>query len=472
MVFSSTVFLFIFLPLVLIINFLLKQQYRNFFLLLASLVFYAWGEGMLVVLMLFSISVNYVTGIGIAYFLDRNPKIAKIILGIAITINLGLLFYYKYANFIVATLQETGLYLDYDHQNILLPIGISFFTFQGISYLVDVFRKDTKVQLNLFHLGLYISFFPQLIAGPIVRYHDIALEIEKRNIDIALFTEGVIRFVRGLAKKVIIANSSALIADQVFSVGVTEISTLTAWIGILSYTIQIYFDFSGYSDMAIGLGKMLGFNFKENFNYPYISKSIQEFWRRWHISLSTWFRDYLYIPLGGNRKGLVRTYINLIFVFFVTGLWHGASWNFIFWGLFHGSFLILERSKLFNTIKWPLFLQHLYVLLVVVIGWVFFRAETMFDAFVYLKNMIGLTGGEDTTALIYVNPYSICMMILAILFSMPIRHGLNERILRTKNGKMGILYRTGIYFFYIALLVLSIIELAQSSYNPFIYYRF
>ena len=472
MVFSSTVFLFIFLPLVLIINFLLKQEYRNFFLLFASLVFYAWGEGVLVLLMLFSIGTNYMGGLGISHFLERKPKIAKTVLGLTITVNLGLLFYYKYANFLVEIVQEMGLYLEYDHTSILLPIGISFFTFQGISYLVDVFRKETEVQTNLFHLGLYISFFPQLIAGPIVRYHDIAEEIKERDTNVALFTEGVIRFVRGLAKKVIIANSAALITDQVFSLPGDEISVISAWMGILCYTIQIYFDFSGYSDMAIGLGKMLGFNFKENFNYPYISKSIQEFWRRWHISLSTWFRDYLYIPLGGNRKGLGRTYVNLIIVFFITGMWHGASWSFIFWGLFHGLFLILERSKVLNTTKWPGFLQHLYVLVVVIIGWVFFRAETLTEAMAYLRSMLGVSGGEDVTAMIYVNPYAIITIILALIFAMPVRKYMNNLIERKAFPIIKLAYSTSIYIFYMGLLILSIIELAQSSYNPFIYFRF
>ncbi len=472
MVFSSTVFLFIFLPLVLIFNFLLDQKYRNFFLLLASLVFYAWGEGILVVLMLFSISVNYIAGLVVSFFRNRNLSLSKTALGVAIAINLGLLFYYKYANFIVDTFQEIGVFLEYDHKSIVLPIGISFFTFQGISYLVDVYRRETEVQRDWFHLGLYISFFPQLIAGPIVRYHDIAQEIKERTIDVPLFTEGVIRFIRGLAKKVIIANNAALIADQVFSIPGKEISVLSAWLGILCYTIQIYFDFSGYSDMAIGLGKMLGFNFKENFNYPYISKSIQEFWRRWHISLSTWFRDYLYIPLGGNRKGLGRTYINLIFVFFVTGLWHGASWNFIFWGLFHGLFLILERSKLLNTEQWHNALKHIYVLLVVMVGWVFFRAETMKEAFRYLRSMVGLTGGEDNTALVYVNRYSLLMIFLAIIFSMPVKQKLTAIIEKTQSVCFKQGYITGLYLFYLVLFVLSSIELAQSSYNPFIYFRF
>jgi len=472
MVFSSTVFLFIFLPLVLIINFLLKQEYRNFFLLLASLVFYAWGEGILVLLMLFSIGVNYLSGLGISFFLEKKRILSKWILGFSVAINLGLLFYYKYANFLVEIFQELGLNLDYDHKSILLPIGISFFTFQGISYLVDVYRRETEVQENLFHLGLYISFFPQLIAGPIVRYQDIAEEIKERTTDVPLFTEGVIRFIRGLAKKVIIANSTALIADQVFSLPGNEISVVSAWLGILCYTIQIYFDFSGYSDMAIGLGKMLGFNFKENFNYPYISKSIQEFWRRWHISLSTWFRDYLYIPLGGNRKGLGRTYANLIIVFFITGLWHGASWNFIFWGLFHGLFLILERSKVLNTVKWPIFLQHLYVLVVVILGWVFFRAETMTEAISYLGSMFGLSGGEDVTAFIYVSPYSITMIVLALIFSMPLRVWFNGFVKKSESKIVEKAHGAGIFIFYLGLFLLSIIELAQSSYNPFIYFRF
>lgn len=472
MVFSSFVFLFVFLPSVLIINFLLKQEYRNFFLLIASLGFYAWGEGILLLLMLFSIAINYISGLGINYFINKSILGSKVLLGVAIAINLGLLLYYKYANFIVEILQDFGLYLEYDHQNIFLPIGISFFTFQGISYLVDVARQETAVQKNVFHLGLYISFFPQLIAGPIIRYHDVALEIKERTTNIDLFTSGAIRFIRGLAKKVIIANNAALIADQAFSVQMDSISQSSAWIGIICYSIQIYFDFSGYSDMAIGLGKMLGFNFKENFNYPYISKSIQDFWRRWHISLSTWFRDYLYIPLGGNRKSSWRTYFNLFLVFFVTGLWHGASWNFIFWGLFHGFFLILERSKILKTQNWPIFLQHLYVILIVIIGWVFFRAETMLDGFNYLKAMLGITNGDNSIIFLYINNYSVLMIMLAFIFSTPIRRIFNEKIMNIDYDLIKVLYETCTKLFYLALLLFSIVELAQSGYNPFIYFRF
>lgn len=472
MIFSSTIFLFVFLPLVLIINFLLKKDYRNLFLLLASLLFYAWGEWILVLLMLFSISINYIAGISIAFFLKRSIQLSKSILAFSILINLALLFYYKYANFIIENLQAIGIYAEYSHSNILLPIGISFFTFQGISYLVDVYREETQEQRNLFHLGLYISFFPQLIAGPIVRYHDIAQEIKERSITSALFSEGIIRFVRGLAKKVMIANNAGVIADQVFSIQSGEISAVSAWLGIVCYTIQIYFDFSGYSDMAIGLGKMLGFNFKENFNYPYVSVSIQDFWRRWHISLSTWFRDYLYIPLGGNRKGAVRMYANLVIVFFVTGLWHGASWNFIFWGLFHGGFLILEKGRVFNTKNWPKLLQHAYVLAVVIVGWVFFRAETMAEAITYLKSMLGLTIGGNNTALIYLNYYSVFMLVLSVIFATPVRNKVNFMVENIHNSLLKGSYDFGKYCFYLMLLIFSIIELAQSSYNPFIYYRF
>ncbi|WP_240927900.1 MBOAT family O-acyltransferase [Cellulophaga sp. Z1A5H] len=422
--------------------------------------------------MLFSISINYISGLGIAYFLEKNTWLTKLVLGTAIFGNLALLFYYKYANFIIANLQELGIYLNHDNKSILLPIGISFFTFQGISYLVDVYRKDTDVQKNLLHLGLYISFFPQLIAGPIVRYHDVDQQIKKREITTPLFTEGIIRFIRGLAKKIMIANNAAFFADQVFSVPASEITTGSAWLGIICYAIQIYFDFSGYSDMAIGLGKMLGFTFKENFNYPYISNSIQDFWRRWHISLSTWFRDYLYIPLGGSRGGLFMTYRNLVIVFLITGLWHGASWNFIFWGLFHGFFLILERANILKVVKWPKFFQHLYVLIVVLFGWVFFRVETMEEGVIFVKSLLGLTNGENQIAFVYLNRYTTIMIVLALIFAMPLRGKVNEFWDKSKIPFVKDVKQTAIFIFYIFLFLLSIVELAQSSYNPFIYFRF
>ncbi len=471
MVFSSTIFLFIFLPIVIILNYLLNNRYRNTFLLLSSLFFYAWGEGLLVILMIVSICVNYIFGIGIAHFFSRK-KASKIILGLGVCVNLSFLLYYKYANFIIENLIEVGLIQTYSRQSILLPIGISFFTFQGISYIIDVYRKDTPVQKNPLHLGLYISFFPQLIAGPIVRYHDIAKQIKERTTSKSLFSEGVIRFIRGLAKKVIIANTAALIADKTFAIPVDQLPALVSWLGIVCYSLQIYFDFSGYSDMAIGLGKMFGFTFKENFNYPYISKSIQDFWRRWHISLSTWFRDYLYIPMGGSRVPKSKIYRNLIIVFFVTGLWHGASWNFIIWGLFHGLFLLLERSGVIKINKMPNLLKHFYVLLVVVIGWVFFRVETLNGALLYLKTMIGFTNGNNYEPLIYFNNYTTFILVLGVLFSLPIRVLFNEYTEKLKKGWTWNIYTISKYSFYIFIFLISIIELAKSSYNPFIYFRF
>lgn len=467
MVFSATVFLFLFLPIVLIGYYAIRSESRNIFLLIASLFFYAWGEGVLVLLMLVSICINYISGIGISHY-ENKKNTSKLILGIAITINLLFLIYYKYFNFIIENCQEFGFLEKIDNTSIALPIGISFFTFQGISYLIDVYRKETEAQNNPFHLGLYISLFPQLIAGPIIRYHDIAVEIKNRKVNSILFTEGVIRFIRGLGKKVVIANTAALIADKIFVIPPDEIPFSMAWLGIICYAFQIYFDFSGYSDMAIGLGKMFGFNFKENFNYPYISSSIQDFWRRWHISLSTWFRDYLYIPLGGNRNGAFRTYLNLIIVFFITGLWHGASWNFIVWGLFHGVFLLLERTNVIPLNKLPRILKHVYVLFIVIIGWVFFRAESLPSAMVYLKSMFGFSMGSNYEPMMYINNYSLFVLLLAFVFSMPVRNRFNIILNRINHLFAKIFIRVS----YLLLFVYSVLELAQSSYNPFIYFRF
>jgi alginate O-acetyltransferase complex protein AlgI len=341
--------------------------------------------------------------------------------------------------------------------------------------LIDIYRNDAQVQRNPFNLGLYISLFPQLIAGPILRYHDIAPQIEKRGFNSAQFLEGVLRFIRGLGKKVVIANTCALIADKTFDLPVSEIPMLIAWLGIICYTLQIYFDFSGYSDMAIGLGKMFGFDFLENFNYPYISKSIQEFWRRWHISLSTWFRDYLYIPMGGSKHGNFVTYRNLLIVFFVTGLWHGASWNFILWGLLHGFFLVLERLG-FNRIlsKAPAIIGHAYTLSVVVIGWVLFRSPDLPYAIGFLKNMLGLTDGTDYSPIIYFNNYVFIVFIVGILFATPLRKYLSAAIRKLVGERKvpNILYQHigGLLAF--LLLLFCFVELAQNSYNPFIYFRF
>jgi alginate O-acetyltransferase complex protein AlgI len=475
MVFSSLVFLFIFLPVVIVCYYLLHKRYRNFFLLLASLFFYAWGEPHLILVMLVSIAINYLSGLMIDQAKTRNKSLAKLVLGVAVMINLSMLIYFKYFNFILQNVQHGGWFLNMPNVPIILPIGISFFTFHSISYLVDIYRNDAQVQRNPFNLGLYISLFPQLVAGPILRYHDIAPQIEKRGFNSTQFLEGALRFIRGLAKKVLIANTCALIADKTFDLPVAEIPMLIAWLGITCYTLQIYFDFSGYSDMAIGLGKMFGFDFLENFNYPYISKSIQEFWRRWHISLSTWFRDYLYIPLGGSKHGSFVTYRNLLIVFFVTGLWHGASWNFILWGLLHGLFLVLERLG-FNRLlsKAPAVVGHVYTLSVVVIGWVLFRAPDLTYAIGYLQSMFGLTAGTDYSPIIYFNNYVLIVLVVGVLFATPLRTYLHDASLKLIGNRKipSILYQQFGGVVAIMLLLFCFVELAQNSYNPFIYFRF
>lgn len=469
MLFSSAVFIFLFLPIVLGLHFILAQKFRNLFILLASLFFYAWGEGVLVLLMMSSICFNYAIGVGIFHYQKRSKtSLSKGFLYIGVIGNLLTLGFFKYIHFLIDNLALIGIDLSVDVSGVMLPIGISFFTFQSISYLIDVHRKTVKAQRNLVSLGMYISLFPQLIAGPIVRYVDISKEIEKRTITAELFKSGINRFIIGFGKKIIIANNVGLIADKVFEAAPGDLSTGLSWLGIICYSLQIYFDFSGYSDMAIGLGKMLGFNFKENFEHPYISKSIREFWRRWHISLSTWFRDYLYIPLGGNRKGKHRVYVNLLIVFFLTGLWHGASWNFIVWGLFHGLFLIIERLNLIK-LKAPV-LSHIYVLLVVMVGWVFFRAEDLSYAMGYLSNMFSYSEGSYTYPYIYLNSYVLTIIALGVIFSTPLRLVIEKR---TKAlFKNAAYYAVAKHSVYLLIFVVSIMELAQATYNPFIYFRF
>ncbi|MGB5708663.1 MAG: MBOAT family O-acyltransferase, partial [Arenicellales bacterium] len=343
MVFSSVLFLFLFLPVVLLLYWVIPNKWRNSFLLIVSLTFYAWGEGLFVGIMLLSIAMNYVFGLAIE---RGNARAGRLWVGIAVMANLALLGVFKYANFLVENINtlfsSTGIQLITIDQ-IHLPIGISFFTFQAMSYVIEVHRRVMPAQTNLLNLGLYIALFPQLIAGPIVRYHDIAAQLKTRFVNAGQVAYGIERFVIGLGKKVLIANPMGAVADEIFALPPDSITATVAWTAVACYSLQIYFDFSGYSDMAIGLGRMFGFKFLENFNYPYISQSIQEFWRRWHISLSNWFRDFLYLPLGGNRRGPGRTYFNLLIVFLLCGLWHGASWNFVVWGLLHGSFLVLER---------------------------------------------------------------------------------------------------------------------------------
>lgn len=475
MVFSSITFLYFFFPLVVVLSTLVRSFTRdkknfvwiNSLLLFFSLVFYAWGEPLYVFLMIFSIAINFKFGLEIDR--EENEQRKKAFMTIAVVINLALLGVFKYAGMFVdfynAIVPFEGWILP-DPQ-LQLPIGISFFTFQAMSYLIDVYRKETQVQTSVFRLGLYISFFPQLIAGPIVRYHDIAQQLEDREITNENRFKGLVRFATGLGKKVLIANTMAAVADDIFTMPLTEISTPLAWLGTIAYTLQIYFDFSGYSDMAIGLGRIFGFKFLENFNYPYIAKGIQDFWRRWHISLSSWFRDYLYIPLGGNKKGKYRTYINQFIVFFLCGLWHGASWTFVFWGVYHGLFLTLEKMKLNELQKsWPKFLVHIYTLVVVMIGWVFFRSESFGQSLTFIGALFGF--GAEIKPIIWKylgDPEFLLFFVFAIIGATPLLSKLFLRQKGTRSDVMKVVYTLFTAF-------LSVMYLSAGTYNPFIYFRF
>lgn len=480
MVFSSPIFLFVFLPLTLGLYYLLPRAAKNGFLLAASLVFYAWGELFFVLVMLASISFNYVFGRLIGSSPGAGHK--KRVLAAGIAANLGLLAYFKYANFIVENLGQAGLIDAGNWTPVHLPLGISFFTFQAMSYLVDVYRGENQAQRSLVNVALYIALFPQLIAGPIVRYHDIATQIRERVISLLLINSGIQRFIYGLAKKVLIANPLGLVADQVFAISGGDLTTGTAWLGLVCYTLQIYFDFSGYSDMAIGLGRMLGFRFLENFNYPYISRSIKEFWRRWHISLSSWFRDYLYIPLGGNKEGNLRTYLNLLIVFCLCGLWHGASWTFLVWGLFHGVFLILERTRFGAFLeRLPSPLRHAYTLLVVMAGWVFFRTEGMGEAMQYFSALAGQSAASgDTHALSqYLDVKVTFLLIAGTLLATPVSAKINAALMGAArnrdlafSGPKAAAYSLANVVVLVSLFLLVLTAIASNAYNPFIYFRF
>ena len=470
MAFSTNLFLFLFLPVVIIFYYLIQEKYRNIFLLLVSLAFFVWGSHRAAVILLVSIAVNYAGGLFIALAAKKGVWQKKTALALFILLNLGMLFYYKYAGFTVGVwnrLFGTG----FDFQQAALPLGISFFTFQGISYLVDLYRNPALLQKNPIRVALYLALFPKLLAGPIVQYHNFAGQFEGRRYDAELFWSGAKKFVYGLAKKMILANQLALVADQIFNEPSAHLSAGTAWVGALFYTLQIYYDFSGYSDMAIGLGRMFGFDFAENFNFPYISSSIKEFWRRWHISLSSWFRDYLYIPLGGNRRG--NTYVNLIIVFLATGLWHGAAWHFILWGLWYGAFLILERilSKRFPKAKVPFPLKWLYAMLVVVIGWVLFRAPDTRFALGYLGTMFGFGTATASAypAELYVTPLAVFVFAVGALFSMPVRSFLKAKL---KPERRPVLTSVLEGCLVLALLAASIILVEGSAYSSFIYFQF
>ncbi|PHN02842.1 MBOAT family O-acyltransferase [Flavilitoribacter nigricans] len=475
MLFSSLLFLYVFLPAVLILILLSPRRWHNGLLLFASLFFYAWGGVSYSLLLLGSILLNYAIGLAI----DRagTPMRKRNWLITGLIVNIGLLVIFKYTNFF---LDNLNLYLPaaqrIDFKPIVLPLGISFFTFQAISYIVDVYQHRTPVQRKLPHLALYIAFFPQLIAGPIVRYHDIAHQIRARRMSWPLFASGVERFILGLAKKVLLANNFAPLADDIFAVAPTDLDPLSAWMGVLMYTLQIYFDFSGYSDMAIGLGRMFGFRIPENFNFPYIARSIREFWRRWHISLSQWFRDYLYIPLGGNRKGNGRTYFNLFVVFLLTGLWHGAAWNFLLWGLFHGLFLILERlgleKWLERTGRWS---GHIYTLLVVMLAWVLFRAPNLDHAWHYYRALFGRGAPSDTPfdLAFYLGPEFWLALGIGLLACTPVFRVLTKIMEKSFRGKpVDVVFQLITTLGLMLMFLYATLELATESYNPFIYFRF
>ena len=474
MVFSSLEFLCIFLPAVFLLYTVIPvHKVRNGLLIVFSLVFYAYGEPVYVLLMILSSLVNYLC----ALWIGKSEKQKKLPLIIAIVFNLGTLVLFKYTGMFVTAFNSVT-HLSVPVPDIILPIGISFYTFQALSYVIDVYRGEVGVQKNYFKVLLYISFFPQLIAGPIVKYRDIADQIDNRSQSLEQIAQGLRRFVCGLAKKVLIANTMGQVADIIFAQSTSELGFLSAWLGAAAYLFQIYYDFCGYSDMAIGLGKMFGFTFKENFRYPYGARSVQDFWRRWHISLSTWFKEYLYIPLGGNRKGKARTALNRIIVFFFTGLWHGANWTFVLWGLWHGLFLLLEEYLPFLK-KLPKVLGHIYTMLVVLLGFVVFRADTIGYGFGYIGRMFsfGSPGSYDMSlALRQLTPWFTFIFVIAVIGCAPIRP-LSDKI-RQKlyaDGSASTAWRivsVALYCLAFAGLFFCILRLSPSGYNPFIYFRF
>jgi alginate O-acetyltransferase complex protein AlgI len=489
--FTEPSFLFLFLPVLLALYFVTFRRehaaYGNWLLLVASVIFYAKGGGAFTWLMLASIGFNY--WMAIAVDRSHGTPAASRLLAFAVAANLVVLGVFKYANFFTANVNALlDLFgarpLVVPH--VLLPIGISFFTFHAISYVVDVSRRDATAQKSPVHAALYLLLFPQLIAGPIIRYRDIADQLARRVVALDDFAYGVRRFVIGLAKKTLIANIVAGPADAIFSLPPEQVSPAHAWLGIVCYTLQIYFDFSGYSDMAIGLGRMFGFRFPENFRWPYVARSVQEFWRRWHISLSTWFRDYVYVPLGGNRGSTARTYGNLISIFFLCGLWHGASWNFVVWGLWHGLFLVAERivgrsrrrpspaRPFTNSPTAAFFLPHLYTLLVVMIGWVFFRAETLAGAVDFLRALAGVGAARPTPFSVgfYLTPELWLALGAGVIGSSPWIAAIGARVDRESRPALRHLADGVATVALMALLVASILQMAARTYSPFIYFRF
>lgn len=461
MLFSSMTFVFLFLPLVFTAYLLTPLRFRNGLLLAASILFYAWGEPRYVAIMLLTVLINWFG----ALLIVRFQKHKTFILTASVITDLSFLFYFKYFDFVAVNINAFAG-ADIPLLKVIMPIGISFYTFQAMSYLIDVYRGKVRAQSDVFRLALYITLFPQLVAGPIVKYHDVAEQLSRRSITPDKVLYGVRRFIIGLAKKVLIANTLGIVADAIFAQPVADFDVLTAWVGALAYALQLFYDFSGYSDMAIGLGAMFGFKFFENFNYPYISKSISEFWQRWHISLSSWFKEYLYIPLGGNRNGTARTIFNLAVVFLATGIWHGAEWTFVAWGVWHGAFVILEKlSGWHKTSRFKL-LHHAYCLLVLLVGWVIFRAENLTYAYAYLQNMFGLLSSHNITNEIgaYVDNFELIVFAVAIICALP--------LFKNMEAVKSLWADLAVNIWLLILFMLSTAALASSTYNPFIYFRF
>lgn len=459
MVFSSILFIFRFLPIVLGIYYLTPKKFKNLIILILSLFFYSWGEPKYFIIMIISIVLDYSIGNAIDKNFD-NRKLSKMFLGISIFFNLTMFIFFKYSNFFIINVNEL-LSLSIETLNISLPIGISFYTFQTMSYSIDVYRGKIQAEKNIINFGAYVALFPQLIAGPIVKYSDIATELKSREFSFDKLEYGIRLFILGLAKKVLIANNIGLLWNEIIQIGFENISTGLAWLGILAFTIQIYFDFSGYSLMARGLGAMLGFTFPKNFNYPFISRSISEFWRRWHITLGSWFKEYIYIPLGGNRKGKFRICINLFIVWFLTGFWHGASYNFILWGLYFCVFIGIEKLFLFKYLQRNKVLSHIYLIAVVLISFVLFAITDLNSILIYFKKMFILSAGVN--AQYYIINYFV-VIALAILFSTPSLSKFYNKYILKKTTLDNIIL--------MVIFIVSVAYLVDSTYNPFLYFRF
>lgn len=468
MLFSSMTFLFVFMPLVMAVYFLSKKEIRNYVLLIASIIFYAWGEPRYLAIMIITILVNYAGAILLDKHYSSRQRLW--IVSLTIVLDLSFLFYFKYFNFVVDNINGV-LVTDFQLLDVSMPIGISFYTFQAMSYLIDVYRREVPAQKDVYKLALYIVLFPQLVAGPIVKYHDVCEQIDNRTIEFKNVIIGFKRFITGLAKKVLIANTLAEVVDKIFAQAPENLTTGVSWLGAVAYCLQLYYDFSGYSDMAIGLGLMFGFRFLENFNYPYISKSITEFWRRWHISLATWFKLYLYIPLGGNRKGAVRTYWNLFAVFLVTGIWHGAAWSYVAWGIWNGIFIVIERffglDKDKNDRWYVSAAKHVYAFFAIVWGMIIFRAESLSYAYEYICRMLHIDVTKHLPDYDYgVNNKFAIMLIVGLICAMPVCRNLIYIKYEHK------VQRTLVNIWLFLLFFWSTISLAASTYNPFIYFRF